>query len=478
MRKTTKNIIIALFVLTISITISWAQTCQPAYETLVKLRKPKIGSFTVWGGVLGEKEFNEEFLSVAALDNSNTMIAGIRQPNDQENTGTPSPKKQFIIGEIDLRGRMVWQKYHDISGLDTIHDMIPHNKGAIVIASRKLENRRYKDMLVLFFGSNGTLQKTKPIQEVGHDIESASITKAQNGKSLIIVGSALNRKTQSHHSLFYRLSLKGGILNRRAFKTGLDNQLLHIAPTHDNAYVATGHIKNARGKASGWVLKIAQEGDIIWQNSYSRGAGARILTATNYLDRQIIVGGQILSVDKDGSAGWLMMIDRDNGDTIWQRYYHDTDIHYAISDIVLSNKTDFMSVMINMSPISALNNTLSENNVRLLSVDSQGKIYNLQDYSNGKGARAEKMILNKRHDRVIVGTTKISYDIKHETGQGGQPDTNTHHSHEGWIIAAPKPETYKDPCRALLLSPKQPSVHQPSAKQPSTRTSTFKTIFP
>ena len=468
MRKTIKNILLTLFICTVSLSAAQAQNCNADFEAIVKLKKPKPGSFTVWDGVLGEREFRDEFLSVAALENNNVIVAGTKTANDQKSVGPTLLGKKLILGEIDLRGRMIWDKMHDINGLDTITDMITHDKGTIVLASRKTAKQNNKEMIVLFFGSGGSLYKTKTMKERGYDIQPASIIPTHDGKSFLIVASALNRKTQSRHSLFYRISPKGSVFNKRSFKTGLDNQLLNIIAIKDGTYLATGHIQGENGLATGWALRMTQDGEIIWQRSYPRGSGARLMTATDYGDQRLVVGGQVLPTDKSGSGGWLMMLDQNNGDTLWQRYYHGKNSHYTIDDILLSDKSDFLSAMVNIFPTAISQNGLKDHVVRILSIGSQGKIYDLQDYANGEGGQANKMILNKRHDRVIVGTTQVAYQIQQEEGAEPNQTPRFERSNEGWIVAAPKPEIYRDPCRRALSKSKTKAADK----------SLFETIFP
>ena len=103
----------------------------------------------------------------------------------------------------------------------------------------------------------------------------------------------------------------------KAFGGGLNDVLKSIIKTNDNNYVAVGFSNsNSDLTIKGWVIKIDNQGNVIWQKQLGTGEWNYFESVRNSADGGLVMAGTTLM--SDGSSGWVVKLDL-NGDQVWEK---------------------------------------------------------------------------------------------------------------------------------------------------------------
>jgi hypothetical protein len=100
------------------------------------------------------------------------------------------------------------------------------------------------------------------------------------------------------------------------------DQIHSIQETIDGGYVVAGWTNKVFGANNYdiWLLKIDQDGDIKWQNTYGGGFSEQAHTIQETSDGGYIVAGWTYSLGNDGRNVWILKL-RQDGDVDWQYTY-------------------------------------------------------------------------------------------------------------------------------------------------------------
>lgn len=430
-----------------------AQRCDVDQEAILKLNKPSIGAFAIWDGVHGKENRDERYVSGVLQENGHVMAVG-------ERTSLGKPTPELIFNEIDQRGRVVWEAKRAVKGLDRVLHMMRDGDSVIVLA--RISDGRAKTAIWLgFFNNRGVFKRERIFRSSLGALVDAHMIRVTDGAGYVLVASALGKEPLSNRvSEFYRLNSKAQVISKRAFNPGPDNALSYILPLSDQHYLAVGYIDDARGRKTGWVIKVSDKGNIVWQRQYPRGVSAGLLKAVEAPDGGLIVIGDALPVTKDGAkAAWGMRLDPSNGAVDWQRYFTG-ELDYSSKDIGVS-KDGLISVMLDGDPSNGENpeERARKDFVRLLTLNPRGVIFDSATFFQGEGVDAERMILGPAGERILIGQTQMAYTVDpvvvegSDTGAAEKTESAAvvKRSLEGWIVAAPRVSSYEDPCKPKPL---------------------------
>ena len=185
-------------------------------------------------------------------------------------------------------------------------------------------------------------------------------------------------------------------------------------------------------------MRLNEQAGVDWQRQYSRGIAAEINKSAELFGRYVIVAGVAKPSDghDEGSAGWVMAIGADSGDIGWQRYYTG-DADFSAEDLMI-NEDGLISVMLEGQP----NENFDQDYVRLLTINPRGQLFISDEYFNGEGTDGAQLISGANGERVIIGSTKMAYQIEDALTDNVQ----TVRSVEGWVLVGAASDPYSDPC--------------------------------
>ncbi len=427
-----------------------AQQCNVNPEAILKLYEPDIGAFAIWDGVHGDESFDERYASGVLLESGHVFATGTRQ-----SPGKPYP--ELIIAEIDRRGRTVWDVKHQIKGLIKPLSSVRYGEN-IVISALISEGKDRASFWLGVFDQNGALQTSRIFRRQSGSVVHGSLMPEQSGRGLAMVLSTKDKQSGvSQFSGFFRLNDKLQVLSKREYKPGPDNGIYDIMVLDNGEYLLSGYVDNARGRKSGWLMRLTKDGNIVWQQQYPRGIGGEFLKAAKMPDGSFVAVGTALPAKEDAlKAGWVMHVDADNGGIKWQRYFTG-DLDYA-GKSVLSSKDGLISVMLEARHLKGMKKEEGDkarDYTRLITLNPRGVIVDSLAYFNSESAIANDTIFGPAQERILVGHSRIAYKKENidMTGQKGEAEQGgvIKRSEAGWIVAAPAMPPYEDPCK-----PKKP----------------------
>ncbi len=221
-----------------------------------------------------------------------------------------------------------------------------------------------------------------------------------------------------------------GTLEWRKYFGGTNNDRAHAVVTaHDQGYVMAGFsesddfdISDSRGSYDFWVVKIGDEGELVWEHSYG-GTGidiAQDIAKTE--DGGYIITGSTISTDGDISAShgesdvWVIKIDA-QGTLLWEHTYGGAAFDAAES-IRPTQDGGYVISGNSKSKDQDLTANAGENDLWLLKIDAQGTILWQQTFGGTDLEFAFDAIETSDSGLILVGESK-STDFNALENKGG-----------------------------------------------------------
>ncbi len=453
---------------------SLAQRCDLDYEAIFKLRAPTIGAYNIWDGVHGDRSMDERYVSGIVLENKNVFVAGQREG---EVDAQPPKPPTLIMAEIDRRGRMVWEKEHNIEKLSRLHKIFKY--GDQIVALGDIDQGKTPEMPINsvwigFFNAQGELKSQKFLKQGADSVYAHDLIPMTSGKGFLLAASVEKNRSQDQRvTMLFRLNTKAEVVSKRSYVPGPDNRILSLSPLDEDTYIAGGFINDDKGRRTGWMMVIDVEGNVIWQRQYPRGAGAQIDRAVPFAKEYIaLVGTAYPAVAEGYTAGWVMVVFARNGEIAWQRYFTG-DFDYAARDLMV-NSSGLISILLDGDPPRGRKKPKEsgerehEDFVRLVTLNPRGVILDNNDFFNGEGADAYSLMSGPADERIMIGASKMAYEIEpvdpanimgpmpqkpkvEDVKAAVEDEKIMKRSKEGWILAAPAMNVYDDPCALKAL---------------------------
>lgn len=422
-----KSIITALFVGLIgSATPVLAQTCDITLEEITRLRAPAFDNYTKWDETFGNDGM-EQFSDLFPVVDGSIVAVGAYTKNEED------PVYKPLLVHMNEKGEVKWETREESKSFKSINRIIAFNKGYAVLGDLN-DNSRGDGLFVAFYGDDGKRKNEFTIFESGKNLDGKAILASADGKSLMIAAQVNpGGSTDGQYGVLYKYTSSGKRVWRHGYSPGTRSVFHNLSPAKRGGYIVSGEVELPDGRMGGWLIRVDNDGAIMWQRSYSRGSYAAFLNATSLEDDAILLTGQTRPSGGKRNSGWIMKV-KNTGDIVWQRYYAG-DYNYSIRDVMPYE--DGRSVAL----LAGLPRTLAERmHVRLLMFDTRGNLLNVEEFSEGQGAQGFTLREGFQGERIIAGYTQIKYS--------GADSVNEIpiSTYNGWIAAAPALDPYEDPC--------------------------------
>lgn len=412
-----------------------SQTCNVNYEEVMKLLTNDAGNYSIWDTVQGEVGVDETYKAGVVIEGGDVVVAGERLVHG-------APKKQLVIARLGRNGRVLWETFHDVAGLESTMRILPHEKGFLIVADQKLEKNR-DAIWIGILNPLGNMIDQKQIVDQKASLHIYDAVRSVSNKSyLLATTSAPDSLDRPAATILYKIDNAGKVIGNNGFMTGMENKLQGLDLMADGGVIGTGYSFTEDGRKNGWILRLNQEFNIMWQQVYPRGAGATLSAAQGMLNNTIAVVGTAAPAKKGGlRAGWIMVVDADSGVVGWQRYVQ-SDQHYSGRDLMVS-KDGLISVMLDGDKGPE---TQEPEHIRLLTLNPRGAMLASEIYMNAETVDGYQLLEGPNLERIVIGRTQVAHQIEKKDAKADEEKFTVERSKEGWVVAAPSVEPYKDPC--------------------------------
>lgn len=442
-----------------------AQSCENIPVLITQMIEPELGNYNLWDGVYGDYPQEDGFIS--AYRQGDTMIV-VGLSEDPE-----THRKSLMINALDYRGRTIWAHYNEIEGLTRVKKIIPYAGGYWVLAGQQLKGKETPIIAVLNAG--GEVTKLLVIdQDEGNNNIPDDLVPLKKSEGYLVASHVMDDKGNIYANI-YRLNDQGKKLALRTFRSTPKNYFSQLVPGMNGDVLAVGASVNSYDRWQGWLMSMSEDTNMIWAQNYSRGESSFFIKANVLSNGSFILSGSAQSLEGGAPSAWLAKIDAAGGSLEWERFYSGKMAYQG--GTVLVGFDDVISVALNGSyrevqgtsswPESDIffdQEASHIDYVRLLTLNSRGILMFSDDYMNARGALASDLLFGHNLQRVIIGTT-LSPDtilkggkehspltvqsLFHEEKQSDTMEEKSHdvYSQNGWALAFPATDPYKDRCR-------------------------------
>lgn len=319
-------------------------------------------------------------------------ITGPSKSSDGDGSNNEGQHDHWIL-KLDTQGAIQWEKSYGFGGHDHSQSIMQTDDGGYFIGG-------YLDV-----SASGGL---------GNETVAKNTTK--HG-----VGEFWGQKLDANGDLQWRRYF-GGSNNDRIYKVlpAHDGNIMLIGSSESNDF----DIENSKGSYDYWVVKINNGGEKLWERSFGGSGIDDGYAATTTNDGNYLIAGSAISSDGDISSAkgnsdvWVIKID-DNGTMLWEKSYGGTEFDAAFA--IAKSARGFDSYVIAGNSKSIDGDTTSnngENDFWVLKIDSSGNLL-FEKSLGGSGLDFAYGVVETSDQKiVVVGETESSdNDISTNNGQ-------------------------------------------------------------
>ncbi len=227
------------------------------------------------------------------------------------------------ILKLDVNGKIEWQKVYSINGDEWATGVQQTSDGGYIVAGVITSpDTDVWDIWVLKLDHRGNVMWQKAYGTPNYDVPS-EIHQTANG-GYVVAG---NTKffTNDTDGWILKLDSYGNIEWQKTYRKRGFDLISSIQPNEDGGYVVCGTTNSSgAGGSDLWVLKLDAEGNVLWQKTYGGSGNDEGRTIRTAPDGGYIVAGKTTSFGAGGADLWVLKLD-ENGTVMWQKTYGDSD---------------------------------------------------------------------------------------------------------------------------------------------------------
>ena len=291
------------------------------------------------------------------------------------------------ILKLDDSGNITWEKSFGFSGADSGFSLIQTNDGGYLLtgvldvsASGGKGNSKFStakrhaggDYWVVKLDASGEKEWSKFFGGTFTDTSYDAI-QAENNSYVIIGSSDSNDVDISDNKGTYdfwvlKISEDGNLIWEKSFGGSEIDEGRAITATEDGNFMIVGDTRSSdnnvstnKGAADLWMLKINPEGTILWEKSFGGSSFDVARSISKTQDGGFLIAGSSRSADGDVSTNqgqndaWVLKTNS-TGDLQWQRTIGGTEIDFCYDAVVLEN-----GKIVAVGESSSSNGEISEN---------------------------------------------------------------------------------------------------------------------
>jgi|GEM_PF-2004183 len=250
--------------------------------------------------------------------------------------------KDAWILKLDKEGNKVWDKTYGGSGDDAANSLIQTADGGYVVAGRtESKGAGGTDFWVIKLDDQGNQIWDKTYGGSGDDAANSLIQTADGG--YVVAGSSYSKGTGVVEFWVIKVDNQGNRVWDRTYSRNGHSGGIYIIQTTDGGYTVVGCTRFEGGPSENfWVIKLDSQGNRVWDKTYggSPNTGATSLIQTT--DGGYAVAGWTASKGVGNSDFWIIKLDS-QGNRLWDQTYGGSNSDWANS-IIQTTDGDYIVV--------------------------------------------------------------------------------------------------------------------------------------
>jgi len=304
---------------------------------------------------------NDVLNAVVKTSDGGYITLGHTQSNNGDINNKTNESFDFWVLKYDAKNTLQWSKNFGGTDNDRGADLIQTSDGGFALLGYSsslngdvLQNFGAKDFWLIKLDANGNITWQKNYGFSGADFGTSLLQTNDNGyliTGVLDVSSSSGQGNAKSNAIKHaggdywviKTDNTGTLEWSKYFGGSFTDTPLGVVETEDNNFIIAGssdsndfNITNNKGSYDFWVLKIANNGNLIWEKSFggSEIDEARGIVTSN--DGNFVIIGDTRSSDKDvsfnnGAADiWMIKINTD-GNLIWEKTFGGTAFDVARS---------------------------------------------------------------------------------------------------------------------------------------------------
>ena len=277
----------------------------------------------------------------------------------------------YWVWKIDEKGELDWQKSFGGSGQDMLRAVVLTNDGGFLLAGssqseegfdKKGKARGNSDFWIIKLNAKGGEEWQKTIGGSGED-ELSSVVKTKDGGFVLAGSSSSNlswdKKSENFGGLDYwvvKIDSKGEIVWQNTFGGIYNDELRSVIKTKDGGFLLGGSSNSPDGgnktqknigQSDFWIIKIDEKGQEQWQKTIGGKGDDELAVVCETNDGNFIIGGNSnsesgndkRSSNENGTDFWVLKMDKETKEIIWQESYNIAKTDILTSLIENDDKT-------------------------------------------------------------------------------------------------------------------------------------------
>ena len=293
-------------------------------------------------------------------------LLGYSQSTDNDVTSNAG-SKDFWVLKLTSSGTLSWQKNFGFLGSDYGTALLETNDNGYLITgvldvtasngqgnSRSTQRHAGGDIWAIKLNNSGVLEWSKYYGGSFTDIPLGVVKTIDNG--FIIAGSSdsadidITNNKGAYDFWILKIEANGTLVWEKNFGGSEIDEASAITQTNDGNFIIVGDtrssnkdVSNNNGAADLWMLKISQEGILIWEKTFGGTSFDVGRSISRTQDNGFIISGSSRSLDANfnnqGQNDALIIKVDSEGNIVWQETVGGREIDFLYDAVELNNKT-------------------------------------------------------------------------------------------------------------------------------------------
>jgi len=313
-----------------------------------------------------------------------------KEGNLNENSEAPeSTEKSEMV---------TWDKTFGWSNEDDgAYSLIQTNDGGYAVAGwTYFRDVNYYDVGVMKLDYTGNIEWDQTFGGSGYD-KAYSIIQTTDG-GYVIAGETSFRAAEEYDVFIIKLDSQGDMIWVKTYGGSDSDKAESIIQTTDGGYAIAGYTESkGAGRLDFWLIKLDSQGNMIWDKTYGGNGIDRAYSLIQTTDGGYAVGGWTESKGAGSSDAWVIKIDN-QGNIVWDKTYGGNGEEVANS---LIQTTDGGYAVAGYTSSKGV----GKRDTWLIKLDSQGKIIWDKTYGGKDRDEAYSIVQTTDGGYAIAGET-------------------------------------------------------------------------